>query len=186
MWTPDVSAEGDDVELVAAARAAPEAFGALYERYRDRVYRYLRSRSPTEDDAADLTQQVFLNAFDGLPKYRGGRGRSFASWLFRIAANLSADAHRQKRTSVSWELLAEALQPLGDEDPESWALRRERRARLRELLAGLEPEKRELIRLRFVAELELHEIADVVGKSTSAVHKQITRTLHNLEERFDG
>ena len=62
--------EPDERELVAAARADPQAFAALYARFALRVYRYVRAHVPTDDEAADLTQQVFLRALDALPGYR--------------------------------------------------------------------------------------------------------------------
>ncbi len=58
----DVHPVSDDTALVEAARHDPAAFGLLYHRYFDRVYAYLRARTAGEDDAADLTQQVFLQS----------------------------------------------------------------------------------------------------------------------------
>lgn len=74
------SAINDDKALVQAALADPVAFGKLYERYRDRIYWYLIARTYSEEDAADLTQQVFLRAMDALKQYRPQKG-SFLTWL---------------------------------------------------------------------------------------------------------
>jgi RNA polymerase sigma-70 factor (ECF subfamily) len=71
------------------------------------------------------------------------------------------------------------------EEPESAALLKEARTRLRALLAQLDPDKRELLVLRFVSRLTAREIGLVVGKSEQAVQKQLTRTLHALKERYD-
>ncbi len=103
-------AMSEDTMLIAAGRTDPTAFGALYHRYRDRIYAYLRARSSRDEDAADLTQQVFLHAFDAFPHYRGS-GEAFAPWLFRIARNAAIDAHRRRRSTVSWDAVPEALQP---------------------------------------------------------------------------
>ena len=89
----------DEVALVRAAREEPSAFGTLYDRYLGRIYAYLRARSSNDEEAADLTQQVFLQALDALPRYREGRV-PFAAWLFRIARNAAIDSHRRRRTSV--------------------------------------------------------------------------------------
>ena len=93
---------GDDEEpaLVDAARSDPAAFVELHARYEACVWRYLRARTATEEDAADLTQQTFLQALDGLPRYRE-RGLSFAAWLFRIARNVATDHHRRRRVEIS-------------------------------------------------------------------------------------
>ncbi|MDQ2741793.1 MAG: sigma-70 family RNA polymerase sigma factor [Chloroflexota bacterium] len=151
------SAEGreladGDAALVRAARDEPAAFGSLYERYRHRVYAYLRARVSNEQDAADLTQQVFLRAFRGLPRYRGD-GSGFAAWLFRIAHNAAADLLRARRHSVPWDSLPEALQPPADGSPEVEVLRREAVRLGRKLVAGLDEDKRELLALHFGANL---------------------------------
>jgi RNA polymerase sigma-70 factor, ECF subfamily len=178
-----VEATDDESALVAAAQANPAAFDALYRRYLARVYRCLRAQVGSDEDAADLTQQVFLRALDALPRYRP-RGVPFAAWLFRIARHAATDAYRRKRSTIAWDTLPETLQPAGEHDPEAQVLRLEALARLGELLSGLDPAKRELLALRFAAGLSAPEIAQVVGKSPAAVQKQLTRTLHMLKEQY--
>ena len=103
--------EVEDATFIRAAQAEPEAFGLIYQRYVDRVYAYMRTRLASEHDAADLTQQVFIRAFQGLPKYRSGRA-PFAAWLFRIAANAATDEFRRKRApALALQFLPESLSP---------------------------------------------------------------------------
>lgn len=173
----------DEAALVAAAQRDPQAFGVFYERYAQQVYRYLRSRTPTDDEAADLTQQVFLRALDALPKYHHGRV-PFAAWLFRIARNSLTDAHRRRRITVTWDLIPDVHQPIEEQGTEDMVLRSEALHDLHVLVSRLEPEKRELILLRFMAGLTTREVAAVVGKSEAAVYKQLTRTLHSLKEHY--
>lgn len=175
--------EVDDAVVVRAAQGDPAAFAPLYVRYHPRVYRYLRLRAATDDEAADLTQQVFLQALDALPRYRE-RGLPFAAWLFRIARNVATDAHRLRRPTLDIDLLPERLDVVSDDDPEVAALRRERVERLREQLATLHPDKRELLGLRFAAGLSSREIAPVVGRSEAAVKKQLTRIIQQLREQY--
>src|SRR5579871_5544010 len=125
-------AADDESALVAAAQADPAAFDALYRRYLARVYRYLRAQVGSDEDAADLTQHVFLRALDALPRYRP-RGAPFAAWLFRIARHAATDAYRRKRSTIAWDALPETLQPAGEQDPEAQVLRLEALARLGEL-----------------------------------------------------
>jgi hypothetical protein len=79
-----------EAELVELARTNLEAFAELYRRYVDRVYRYLCTHVESDDDAADLTQQVFLRALQAMPAYRD-EGKPFRVWLFRIARNAATD-----------------------------------------------------------------------------------------------
>jgi len=166
---------------VRAAQRDPVAFDALYERYIDRVYAYLRARSATPEDAADLTQQVFTHALAALPRYRAG---SFAAWLFRIARNAAVDAHRRRRATVSWDLVPEALHPVAEDDAEARLLAREARLRVRRLVAGLPPDKREQLALRYAARLSTAEIAAVLGKSEAATRQQLSRVLRALQEQY--
>jgi RNA polymerase sigma-70 factor (ECF subfamily) len=179
------SIASDEQALVRAAQANPSAFAALYQLYVTRVYRYVRAHTASDDDAADLTQQVFLRALDALSAYRE-RGVPFGAWLFQIAHHAVVDAHRRQRPTLTWDTLPESLQPEGGPNPEGDVLHQEALARLRQLLATLDPTTRELLALRFAAQLSAPEIATVVGKSPAAVKKQLTRILQTLKERYHG
>lgn len=169
----------DEAALARVALSDPQAFATLYERYHDRVYAYLRTRTGTVEDAADLTQQVFLQAFDALPRYHGP-GELFAAWIFRIARNAATDYYRRRRPTVTWDYLPAALQPSAGTDLEARAMRKEDLARLRHLLATLNDDTRELLALRFGAALTVGEIAAIIGKSEAATRKRLARTLHML------
>ncbi|MGH2478558.1 MAG: RNA polymerase sigma factor [Ktedonobacteraceae bacterium] len=178
------SEEDAEQALVEQAKTNSAAFGVLYERYVMYVYHYLRTRVETDEDARDLTQQVFLQAFDALPNYRA-RGIPFKAWFFQIASHLATDTHRRRKKQVTWDLVPEAMHALSEQNPETLLLEHEARAHLRQLLLGLNTYNRELLALRFAAQLSSPEIATVVGKSPAAVKKQLTRLLQTLKEAFD-
>lgn len=175
----------DESALVEAAQDSPTAFGVLYHRYLNRIYAYLRARCANAEDAADLTQQVFLRALDALPSYRGTRDGAFAAWLFRIARNVAVDDHRRHHGTIAWDLLPEALQPAMEHDLAADLLRREASERLRHLFAQLDADTRELLLLRFAARLSIAELAAVVGKSEAATQKKLFRAIRALKERYD-
>ena len=83
----------DDAQLVRAARRDLAAFGALYRRHVAPIYRYLYSRVGNAADAQDLTAQVFLEALQGLDRYR--EHGSFRAWLFTIARHKVCDWRRR-------------------------------------------------------------------------------------------
>lgn len=170
-------------ELVRAAQTDLTAFAKLYRHYLGTVYRYLRSRTSSDEDAADLTQQVFLQAFSALPGYEQ-RGLPFAAWLFRIARNAALNAKQRSRDNTYWDLMPETLQMAGPSDLEAEVIQQEAVEKLRTVLMELAPDRRELIVLRFVAELSVHEIANVLGKNEPAIYKQLTRTLDALKRRY--
>jgi RNA polymerase sigma-70 factor, ECF subfamily len=173
----------DEVVLIEAAKLDPAAFEPLYQRYMMRIYRYLCLRVRNTEDAADLTQQVFLKVLHALPGYRV-RGVPFAAWLFRIAHDTVCDAYRREKRTMSWDFIPDDELLATDVDPELLILQREQLERLIHLLYQLDPSKQELLALRFSAGLSGAEIALVVGKSQAAVNKQLTRTLHYLKEHM--
>src|SRR5579864_5252983 len=105
----------DEAELIRSAQHDRGAFGALYELHVHRVFAYLRSRTRNDDDAADLTQQVFLQALDALPRYEP-RGAPFVSWLLRIARNCAINFQSRRRSTARWDLLPPALEPTVEGD----------------------------------------------------------------------
>ncbi|GAB4580098.1 MAG: hypothetical protein Fur0022_28370 [Anaerolineales bacterium] len=98
---PSQETVDEEVLLVDAARQNPEAFDALYCRYLTPVYRYLYSRVQNRADAEDLTTQVFIEALEGLARYRD-RG-TFPAWLFTIARRRAIEYHRRKRLAKTRE-----------------------------------------------------------------------------------
>lgn len=175
--------QSDDDALMRAAQSDLAAFGPLYTRYLDRIYTYLLSCTGQADDAADLTQQVFVRALDALPRYRV-QGASVAAWLFRIARNAAIDWQRRRHPSIPWDALPEALHPCAPDTADGALLRRDTFEQLYNLLAGLDAQTRDAIILRFTAQLTLAEIGAVLGKSEDATRKQISRALHALKEQY--
>lgn len=169
----------DEQELIERAVSDPEAFRPLYERHAPAVHRYLRARAGNDQDAADLTQQVFLQAFRHLSRYRP-KNSSFAPWLFGIARNAARDHQRRRRSTVP-------LERLGAE-PATSAIELEdaRLDWLRRAVSQLDDNQRDLVALRFAGDLSVREIAAVLGKSEAAVQKRLTRIFHALKEQYDA
>ena len=167
-------------ELIAAAQRDPAAFAALYQRYYTRVYRYLRIRIQSGEDASDLTQQVFLKALDALPRYQPGSA-PFAAWLFTIARHTLADRYRRRPPTLPLEA-AGAIQT--EQEMETALLQRESLEQLNALLSQLKPDARDLLALRFAAGLTTPEIAATLGKRPDAVRKSLSRLLQSLKEQY--
>lgn len=169
----------EEAALVEAARRDPEAFAALYRRYLTPVYRYLLHRSSNVHDAEDLTAQVFLEALEGLAAHRYRKGGCFAAWLFTIARRRLVDFYRQRPCA-----------PLGDPpSPEPGLMaaieKGEDLQRLDRLLARLDEDRQELLRLRFSAGLSFAEIGLLEGRSEAAVKMALYRALDFLREHWE-
>jgi len=165
-WTDD--------ELAAAARTDQRAFGLLYRRYLDRVYRYTFSKTSNQTVAEELTSTIFLDALEALPRYQP-QG-SFAAWLFTIARRRCADYHR---SSPPLPLITEAL-PNFDNQPEAENDRRDTFLHLERVLRRLSQEELHMLQLRYAAELSHAEIGRVLGKSEAAVKMAHSRLIHRM------
>ncbi|HLO30823.1 MAG TPA: sigma-70 family RNA polymerase sigma factor [Anaerolineales bacterium] len=170
----------DEPTLVQLAQKDAQAFGALYDLYVQRVYRYCYSRTNNTHDAEDLTAQIFMAALEGLVRYR--QDGHFAAWLFSIARKKIADFHR-RTPQLSLE---EASLPPIYTDLAVDVEKSQRRERLSRLIQALAEEERELIDLRYVAELSFAEIAKALHKNEEAVKKTLYRLIARLKSRLEA
>jgi RNA polymerase sigma-70 factor (ECF subfamily) len=133
----------------------------LYERYLDGIYRYVYYRVSDHNEAEDLTETVFLKAWEALPRFRSN-GSSFRAWLYRIAHNAVVDRHRTRKTVLPLEKALDVT--TGEETlPEAAVESEQESARLGVALAQLSPRLQEVILHRFVNELSHAETAQVMG-----------------------
>jgi RNA polymerase sigma-70 factor, ECF subfamily len=166
--------------LIVAAKDDPAAFGRLYDRYLQPVYRYLYSRLGDAHSAEDVTSQTFIAAYEALPKYR--EQGQFTAWLFRIARSKMNDHFRRNRYEVELEA---AERMAAGEDALGTLIHTEELGRLRSVIKNLNPEEQDLIRLRYVADLSFVEIADLLGKREDAVKKTMYRLLARLKSQME-
>jgi len=163
-----------------AASGDAEAFGDLYARHLDEIYRYIFYRVGSEKLAEDLTEQVFLSAWEAIDGYEQ-RGHPFSAWLYRIAHNAVVDHYRTRKEERPLEAVAFRLadESLG---PEETLLKKTEVSRLLNALRELSDEKQDLILLRFVEGLSHSEVAEILGKSEGACRVMQHRALGSLSE----
>ena len=177
-----VSVVDEDQGLAIEAepeRLDPSAFGALYQKHRISVYRYLRARTRSEDDALELAAITFERAFANLGRFRRRDG-GVQAWLLRIARNSAIDAHRRRRTTVDLTGASAQLAQRAVEIDRSNA----ERVEILDLVDRLPAEQGDALLLRYAGGLTAREIGVVIGKRESAVQKQIERGLATLREAF--
>jgi RNA polymerase sigma-70 factor (ECF subfamily) len=163
---PD-SSHDEAILVERAAAGAADAFGELYQLYLDDIYRYVYYRTGDTRDAEDLTEQVFLRAWEALPGYKR-RGNPFTSWLYRIAHNLVVDHHRRQKSTVP--ILTSEEVSWVSEEPNSLEriIRAEEAAALAAAITQLPEEQQQVIVLRFIEGRKHTEVARIIGKSEGA------------------
>ena len=171
-----------DASLAQEALRDPAAFAVLYRRYAGAVHRYLYSRTHNAADADDLTAEVFTEALKALPRYRE-RGQ-FAAWLFTIACRKAAGHVRRLRPQVPLD--EAALAPAASPDPLAETIRQESLTSLAAVLARLDEDQQELLRLRYAAGLTYGEIGKLLGRIEAAVKMALRRLVQRLKSEWEG
>jgi RNA polymerase sigma-70 factor, ECF subfamily len=181
--TTDVRALADlpDDELAERAKTESDAFGVLYDRHVKRIYNYVYYRIGRSQEAEDLTERVFMQALENLPRYEF-RGAPFSAWLFRIAHNLVANWHRDTGRHPT-----SSVDELGHwedrrADPPGDALGTEERQELREAIGRLPADRQQLLVMKFVEERSNNDIAREMRRTEGAVKALLHRTLVALRQ----
>jgi RNA polymerase sigma-70 factor (ECF subfamily) len=172
----------EDDEAAFAARLDPAAFAPIYERHRDAVWRYLRARCHSEDDAVELTAVTFERALTAVHRYTP-RGAGMRAWLVRIARNAAIDLERRNKAFAPAGSQLDAQRDSGPMPDEAVVAADERRYLIARLRA-LPPAQRDAIALRFGAQMTAREIGEVLGKQEGATQKLISRGLARLREAY--
>ena len=172
-----------DAALVRAAKAGDaSAFGQLYERYRDVMYRYCLARTGGAYDAEDLVADVFIRAMEALHRYED-RGLPFVAFLYRIARNASIDRGRRLRPDMSIDDLT--AHPESGQNVEAEAMRALERTALASALARIKGEYREVLLLRFVEGYPAVDVGRMTGRSEGAVRTLQHRALERLRKELE-
>ena len=177
----------DDPRIVALVDRAvardQAAFAELYDLYLDRVYRYVYYRLPNRTDAEDVTEQVFLQAWAAIDRFRW-RGKPFVAWLYTVAHNLVVDAHRRavpshslddgdRRIELENTNSAESVAQWIDADLLASAIKR------------LTPEQQQVITLKFFDGFDTARIADIMDKREGTIRALQFRALQSLRRELE-
>jgi len=176
----------DDGQLVQAALGGDkDAFGRLVERYQDRVFNTLVRVLGSRDDARDVVQDAFVQAFVKLDSFRGDA--KFYTWLYRIAMNLALSHRRRRRPTDSLDAAKDyageepvAQQPTAAED----LIQRERAALLQQALLKLNDEHRQILVLRELESCSYDTISEILEIPVGTVRSRLFRARLQLKEQL--
>ncbi len=180
--------EQDDAKLIDDALGGDSAaFGLLVRKYQDRLFTALVYVSGSKDDAEDVAQEAFTQAYLKLASFE--RQSLFYTWLYRIAFNTAISRRRRKRIESSVEQTKHAT---GDEpadrseQPEDRLLRQERAALLERALGELSAEHRAILVLREMEGCEYEEISRILELPVGTVRSRLHRARLQLKEQLTG
>ena len=169
MAQPDEERSWVEMARTGDTSGRSNAAAWLYERYFDRIYRYIYLKLGDPSDAEDLTEQVFLKMIESVANFQW-QGASFASWLYRIAHNQVVDfvRHRSRRPQTSLEPVGDVL-PSERDDPHEHAERRDFSWHLVKAMDDLTELQAQVIALKFGSDLSNAQVAEILDRSEGAI-----------------
>jgi RNA polymerase sigma-70 factor, ECF subfamily len=179
----------DDRRLIAEVLAGnTAAFGELVVRYQDRLFNVAYRVLDNADDAADVVQDVFVNAYTSLKSFKGDS--ELFTWLYRIAFNTAISHKRRRRGVVRIDGHGDdgGIDPEDrstDTAPEADLERSEDERVLAEAMAKLSPEHRGVLVLKDIDGLKYEEIAEVTGVPIGTVRSRLHRARLELKGLLD-
>jgi RNA polymerase sigma-70 factor, ECF subfamily len=176
------SRQFDDEQVISQVKSGDaDAFGMLYDQYSVVIFRYVYSHLENRLDAEDLTEEIFLRAWRALPKY-DERGLPFSAFLFRIARNSLIDYYRQSKVVQSIDDIEIQSHEAGPEEVVDTQIANDD---LRQKIAELREDYRNVLIFRFLSGLSPEETAQVMQRSVGAVRVLQHRALSALRELME-
>lgn len=170
-----------EIEWINKAKSDPHDFKPLYQKYYEPVFIFINRRLFDMDQAADITQQVFLKALEKLSKY-DNRGVPFGAWLFRIAHNELVDFFRKNQNKRNLNIDTENLASVASEERFEWA--EDYLPALKSILAKLDEDDLMLIEMRFFEKRPFSEIAEIMNLKESNTKIRLYRLLEKIRPKL--
>lgn len=173
-----------DQALVEQAQNSPEAFVDLYDKYFQRIYRFVYLQTRDETLTKDIAAATFEKALRHIKRYQWRRV-SFAAWLYRIARN-EIGQHRRRQRLLTLFVNAGSRNETNSRDRKTEMIVQagEQHDQLHMALNELSAKDREIIILRFFDELSSAEVAEILGVSTRNVYVRLHRALKRLQKEL--
>lgn len=170
-------------------RGQPRAFEALYDRFKDYVYRTAFFITRNSGDAEEAVQETFMDVLRALPNYRVEGPARFETWLYRVTVNRCRSRMRRKTLpSADWDEIEERLERIStshpNHDPEGVALRQERAVALWQAVDRLPEGQRIVTLLRYQQGLSYSEIAQTLSISEGTVKSRLYHAHRRLKEHL--
>lgn len=174
----------EERDLIAEIPDNPEAFRVLYRHYFERIFAYIAYRVARQQDAEDITADVFMRVANKIDQFNYRGEGSFSAWIFRIAYNASQDFHRKSKENslIALDELPEISS--NNLSPDERLMRKENFTRLHQMIDSLSKRRREVITLKFFGELRNQEIAEILNLDERTVASHLCRAIEDLQHKY--
>ncbi|MDQ0256048.1 RNA polymerase sigma-70 factor (ECF subfamily) [Evansella vedderi] len=176
--------------IIEVKKGDQQAFSELVELYKDKVYQVAYRMLGNVHEAQDVAQEAFIRAYVNLDSY--DVNRKFSTWLFRIATNLAIDRIRKKKPDFHLEDQVAGTEDLtyysqlaSDEElPEDQVVQLEMQEWIQDEIMILPPKYRSAIILKYMEDLSLKEISEILSLPVATVKTRIHRGREALRKRL--
>jgi RNA polymerase sigma-70 factor (ECF subfamily) len=177
----------DDVYVHQTVEGDVEAFNELVNRHHSKIYGLAYRMLGNPDDAADATQETFLEAYKSVKTFQFQS--QFGTWLYRIGINTcqqyirKSQSNERKLTAYTRE--AEIHGPASENDsPERVAIQAEQNEIVQDAIGQLPPKQRQVVTLYYMQHLKYREIAEILKCSEGTVASRLNQALKNLKRKL--
>ncbi|MDE0683591.1 MAG: sigma-70 family RNA polymerase sigma factor [Candidatus Poribacteria bacterium] len=177
----------DDVYVHQTVEGDVEAFNELVNRHHSKIYGLAYRMLGNPDDAADATQETFLEAYKSIKTFLFQS--QFGTWLYRIGINTcqqyirKSQSNERKLTAYTRE--AEIHGPASENDsPERVAIKTEQNEVVQDAIGQLPPKQREVVTLYYMQHMKYREIAEILKCSEGTVASRLNQALKNLKRKL--
>ena len=176
----------DDADIIAEVRGGNSAaFSELVLKYQDRLLNAVVYISGSRDEAEDVVQDAFVQAYTKLHSF-GGQS-AFYTWLYRIAVNAAISRRRKRKGEASIDSRDDqALEPADNlEGAEDRVLREERASQVKAALKNLSAEHRTILVLREMEDCDYDQIAEILDVPVGTVRSRLHRARLQMKEQLE-
>lgn len=169
----------DVISVQKCVAGGREAFGELYDRYINKIYRFVYYKVFDKEAVEDIVSDVFYKALERIGSYDASKG-PFSAWLYRVARNTVIDYYRTKHEMVDIEDFFD----VGVSDRTLERIDADiMLTKVGEYLKTLSPKQREIVTLRVWGEMSYREIAEIVGGSEDGAKMAFSRAVKDIREQ---
>lgn len=172
--------DNDEALITEVLKGNQEAFAILVDKYKSGLYRMLLGMGANHQDAQDLAQETFINAYQKLRDHESQS--SFSAWLYAIAINRFRSLKRRKTSGFAGSSLVQEKDHAPN--PEEQYMRKEDELEMQKKLSKLPERYRIVLLLRYTNELTYEEICAITGMSMHQVKNRLFRARQKLKKQY--
>ncbi len=172
----------NEQKIIEQSRKNPQAFGAIYEKYFDRIFNFILRQTDDDELAGDLCSQTFVNVLNNLHRYEF-RGFPFSAWLYKIAGNEVNKHYRKNKGKKIFSIEELKVRELIEQSDDGWD--EDMINRVLQYMNELPTDMVQVLELRFFEDKDFKEIAFILDMTESGAKMRTYRALDKLRTNFN-